>query len=343
MGSETHRGRGGRATITVIAAGTVLAIAGCGGATSPEFGPAAEPAESPPITMKPAGKVVSIGAGAEGLVFDETSDSVALGLREDYRLAFVDPAEMTIETQVPIPNPVRHLAVSPDGVVAVPAESANTVFEISAARGVVAEVPAGEHPHDAVFADGKLFTADEFSDTVSVISDGEEVESLPAPVQPGGIAATGNRFLALIAVSERVLQVYDARSNEVLGKVDAGTGPTHIETLGQDAFVADTEGDVIRRFRIGSEPVETAQVTAPGTPYGIAVDPRRKRLWVTLTATNRLNGYSVDGPEMKKFASYPTIRQPNSVTVDPGSGDVFIASRTEGQLERISPGGDGTR
>ncbi len=343
MGSETHRGWGGRATITGLAAATVLSLAGCGGTSSPDFGPAAEPAESPPVTAKPAGKVVSIGAGAEGLVFDETSDSVALGLREGYRLAFVDPAEMTIKSQVPIPNPVRHLGVSPEGVVAVPAESANSVFEISASGGVVAEVPAGEHPHDAAFADGKLFAADEFSDTVSVIRNGRVIESLPAPVQPGGIAAVGNRYLALIAVSERVLQVYDARTGDSLGVTDAGTGPTHIETFGQDAFVADTEGDVIRRFRIGNEPVETAQVAAPGTPYGIAVDPRRMRLWVTLTATNRLNGYSVAGAEMKKFASYPTIRQPNSVTVDPGNGDVFVASRTEGQLERISPGQDGTR
>ena len=341
MGSETHRGRGGRATITALAAGTVLTLAGCGGASSPGFGPAAEPAESPPVKVKPAGKVVDIGAGAEGLAFDETSGSIALGLREDYRLAFVDPGRMSIEFQVPIPNPVRHLAVSPEGVVAVPAESANSVFEVTATRGVVAEVPAGEHPHDAVYADGKLFAAGEFSDTVSVIRDGKVIESLPAPVQPGGIAAIGDRYLALIAVSERVLQVYDARSNEVLGVTDAGTGPTHIETLGDEAYVADTEGDVIRRFRIGSKPVQTAKVAAPGTPYGIAVDSRRKRVWVTLTATNRLIGYSVAGPEMKKFATYPTIRQPNSVTVDPGNGDVFIASRTEGQLERISPGGDG--
>lgn len=224
-----------------------------------------------------------------------------------------------------------------------PAESANSVFEISAAQGVIAEVPSGEHPHDAAYADGKLFAADEFSDTVSVIQGGKEVDSLPAPVQPGGIAAVRNRYLALIAVSERVLQVYDARSNEALGMTDAGTGPTHIEALGRDVYVADTEGDVIRRFRIDSSPEETGKTAAPGAPYGIAVDPRRKRIWVTLTATNRLNGYSVAGPEMKKIAGYPTIRQPNSVTVDPRTGNVFVASRTEGQLERISPDGNRAR
>lgn len=341
MVSEGQRGWGGRATTTVLTAGAVITIAGCGG-SSPELMPAAEPAESPPVKVRPAGKVVDIGEGAEGIVFDRTSGSIALGLREGYRLAFVDPRKLSITFQVPIPNPVRHLTVSRKGIVAVPAESANTVFQISEQRGIVSEVPAGEHPHDAAYADGKLFTADEFADTVSVIERGKVVDSLPAPVQPGGIAAAGENYLALIAVSERVLQVYDARSNEPLGVTDAGVGPTHIETIGRDAFVADTEGDVIRRFRIGSEPVETDTVPAPGVPYGIAVDPQRGRVWVTLTATNRLAGYSVDGPKMKRFATYPTIRQPNSVAVEPRTGDVFVASRTEGQLERISPdAGDG--
>lgn len=323
----------------MVTAGVVISLTGCG-SSEPEFGPAAEPAESPPTKVKPAGEVVNIGAGAEGLAFDPASGSIALGLRESYRLAFVDPGKLSITFQVPIPNPVRHLAVSPKGLVAVPAESANAVFEISARRGVVAKIAAGEHPHDAAYADGKLFAADEFSDTVSVIKDGKEIDSLTAPVQPGGIAEVQNRYLALIAVSERVLQVYDARSGEALGKIAAGTGPTHIEAMGGDAFVADTEGDVIRRYRIGDEPEETGTVPAPGTPYGIAVDPKRRRVWVTLTATNRLAGYSVGGPEMKRFATYPTVRQPNSVTVDPASGDVFVASRADGQLERISPDGD---
>ena len=337
MVSQTHRGRGGKAAATVVTAGAFLCLTGCG-ASTPEFGPAAEPAESPPARVEPAGGVVNIGAGAEGIAWDPASRSIALGLREPYRLAFVDPEKLFIEFQVPIPNPVRHLAVAPEGgLVAVPAESANTVFEISPKLGVVSETDTGEHPHDAAYADGKLFSADEFGDTVSVIEDGAVVDTLPAPVQPGGIAAVGDRYLALIAVSERVLQVYDARSNELLGKTSAGAGPTHIEALGSEVFVADTEGDLIRRYRIGEEPVEVETVSAPGTPYGIAVDRKRKRLWVTLTATNQVAGYSLSGPKMRRFVTFPTIRQPNTVTVEPRTGNVFVASRTEGQLQRISP------
>lgn len=334
MVAEAHRRLGLRAT-TVLSIGALIALAGCGGSTT--FDPAAEPAESPPIDTRPAGKVTAIGAGAEGMVFDSGSGSLAIGLREPYRLAFVDPEKLFITFQVPITNPARHLAVKPgESLVAVPAESANSVYEITPGRGVVDEVNTGEHPHDAAYADGKLFTADEFGDSVSVIENGEVVETLSAPVQPGGIAAVGNRYLALIAVSERVLTVYDAKTNERLGEIPAGSGPTHIESMDGDVFVADTEGDRLRRFRVAAEPEEVDSVPAAGTPYGIAIDPRRKRVWVTLTATNQLAGYRVDGPNMRRFVTYPTIRQPNSVTVDPGTGDVFVASRTEGQLERIS-------
>jgi len=315
----------------------LLLAAGCGD-EGPEFGPAAEPAESPPSMVAPAGKVVAIGPGAEGIVFDEGSGQLALGLREPYRLAFVDPERLFVTYQVPIPNPVRHLEVSPKGsLVAVPAESANTVYEIAPGRGIINEVAGGEHPHDAAYADGKMFVADEFSDTISVIRQGKVVDQVPAPVQPGGIAAVDNRYIAVIAVSERVLRVYDARTSEALGSIPAGVGPTHIETLGDDVFVADTEGDRLRRFRIGAQPEEVASVPAKGTPYGIAVDPKRQRIWVTLTGTNRLAGYSVRGMRINRFVTYPTVRQPNSVAVDPGTGDVFVASRTEGLLQRISP------
>ncbi|MGK2955747.1 MAG: YncE family protein [Solirubrobacterales bacterium] len=336
MGNGTNLSRRGRAAMVVVAAGTCAAFAGCGGGA--ELKPAAEPAVSPPASVEPVGKVVNIGPGAEGMAFDTGTDSLAIGLREPYRLALVDPQKLFITAQFPVPNPVRHLAVSPRGsIVAVPSEFADSVYEVSAKTGDVAKVAAGEHPHDVTFADGKIFAADEFSDSVTVIRGSSEVATLPAPAQPGGIAAVGNKYIALVTVAERVLQVYDARSYEELGQISAGVGPTHIETLGSDAFVVDTEGDVIRRFSIGSEPREVETVPAPGTPYGIAIDTKRKQLWVTLTATNRLARYSLSGPRMRRFGTYPTISQANSVTVDPASGDVFVSSRTTGQLQRISP------
>ena len=193
--------------------------------------------------------------GVEGMIFHPRSDSVAVAVRDPYRLAFVDPEKLFITRQYPIPNPARHLGLSPDGRrVVVPAESANEIFEIPNGPGRVTRVATGEHPHDAASADGKIFVADEFGDTVSVLDDGQVIETLPAPEQPGGIAATGDRFVAVVTVAERVMQVYDALTGEALGTTPAGVGPTHIEAIGEYAYVADTEGDMIRKFLIAPDP-----------------------------------------------------------------------------------------
>ncbi len=80
-----------------------------------------------------------------------------------------------------------------------------------------------------------------------------------------------------------------------------------------------------------------AVVTQPGAPYGIAVNRRRGLVYVTLTATNRLESFRVSGAGLVPDQTWPTVRQPNSVAVDEATGRVFIAGRGS-QLELIDPG-----
>jgi DNA-binding beta-propeller fold protein YncE len=313
---------------------------GCGGGSG--FRRAAEPADSPPLRAEPAGTVSKLGGKPEGLAFDRRAGLLAVALRAPSRLDFVDPGSLAVERRVPLPAPARHLAPAASGAaILVPAEAADALLEVTP-HGVLSDTAVGNHPHDAAAAAGSVFVADEHSDQVSVLRGDRDVATLDAPVQPGGIAAVRGRYIALVAVAERVLQVYDARTLDSLGSASAGTGPTHVVGFGENAYVADTEGGMIRVFRIGSEPRQVAAVAAPGAPYGIAVDPRRKRLWVTLTASNRLAGYAIGGQRPRRIATYPTVRQPNSVEVDPRSGDVFVAG-AEGRLERISPRSGGSR
>ena len=76
MGS---RGSWGNSTGAVLAAALlagVLLLPACGD-SSPEFGPAAEPAESPPVQVKTAGTAVNIGEGAEAkTIQDMNSESL---------------------------------------------------------------------------------------------------------------------------------------------------------------------------------------------------------------------------------------------------------------------------
>jgi DNA-binding beta-propeller fold protein YncE len=329
-------------------------LAGCGGGSSSTPAPgasakpteprrAAEPAESPALDEPPAGRVAGVGTEPEGLVWDAKAGLLAVGLREPAELAFVEPRSLAIAAQVPLPAPPRHLAYDPtSATVLVPAESAD---ELVAARpaGVVYTVEVGTHPHDAAALDGKVFVADEHSDQVSVVRGSRAPVTLPAPHQPGGIAAVGGRFIALVAVSARVLEVYDARTLKPLGSTPAGVGPSHLVAAGDAAYVADTQGERVLVFHIGAHPHLIATARAPGTPYGLAIDARRERLWVTLTATNELAEYSLAGPRPRRVATYATVRQPNSVAIEPRSGDVFVAGRAEGQLQRIEPGTGGSR
>ncbi|WP_222194964.1 YncE family protein [Modestobacter italicus] len=100
--------------------------------------------------------------------------------------------------------------------------------------------------------------------------------------------------------------------------------------------MADTRGDAVLTSsddplrQIGTSPLDD-------TPYGLAVDPTAQVLWVALTATNEVVGLSTAGPEPAEVARSPTVRQPDTVVVDPITGRVFVGSRATGELQLIDP------
>jgi DNA-binding beta-propeller fold protein YncE len=257
-------------------------------------------------------------------------------VREPAAVDFVDPTILRVVRRVPLPAPPRHLSYDQAaGTVLVPAESANELLAVRPS-GVVTATKVGTHPHDATAAGGNVFVADEHSDQVTVLRKGHVVRTLPTPHQPGGIAAVSDRWVALVAVSARVLQIYGVHSLKPLGSVPAGVGPSHIVSRAGYAYVADTQGDQILDYKIRAQPQLVAKVAVPGTPYGLAIDVVRGRLWVTSTATNRLSEFKLL-PKPKLLATYPTLRQPNSVAVDEKTGQVFVAGRDAARVERITP------
>jgi hypothetical protein len=73
------------------------------------------------------------------------------------------------------------------------------------------------------------------------------------------------------------------------------------------------------------------------TPYGIAIDGRRGLVYVTLTATNRLESFRISGDGLAPDRIWPTVRQPNDVAVDEATGRVFVAGTDDDQLQLIDP------
>jgi DNA-binding beta-propeller fold protein YncE len=335
-------GPGPRAAALALAAVAAL-LAGCGGGsatTAPKR--AAEPAESPPLHVAPRGPSVAVGREPEGIAWDAAAQLIAVGVRQPAQVVFVDPESLKVVRRVALPAPPRHLAYDDAaGTVLVPAESANELLVVRP-RGIVTATKVGTHPHDATSVGGNVFVADEHSDQMTVLRQGHVVKTLHTPHQPGGIAAVSNRWVALVAVSARVLQTYGVQSLKPLGSVPAGIGPSHIVSRAGYGYVADTQGDQILVYKIRSQPRLVAKVAVPGTPYGLAIDVVRGRLWVTSTATSRLSEFKLL-PKPKLIRTYPTLRQPNSVAVDERTGQVFVAGRDSGRIERITPPRKGKR
>jgi DNA-binding beta-propeller fold protein YncE len=323
------------ATIVALA----CALGGCGSATAvSDLPPAAEPARSPPLGRQPAGRVVPVGNRPEGVVADPVTGLVAVGLRDPDELVLVDGRSGRVRRRVPLPGAPRHLQLAgPGGPVLVPTEGGDALARITLPDGRIDSVPVGAFPHDAAEAGGRLFAADEHGDTVSVV-EGDAVRRIDVAAQPGGVAAVDRgRALAVVSVRERVLELYDTDTLERIARAPAGAGPTHVVAgEGGLAYVIDTAGDGLLVFDTRGELRILRRYPLLGAPYGVAVDLRNGRLWVTLTERNQVVELATSA-RPHELATYPSVRQPNTVAVDPGSRRVYVTGKVEGVLQLLDP------
>ncbi len=322
--------------LLTIALTCPLALSACGGGSGDGLAPAAEPSRSPVPTVRPAGRTIPLGHKPEGMVADARTRLLAVGLTNPDLLALVDMDSRRVVKRIPLPEAPRHLALAgPGGPVLVPAEKANPLVTVDLPGGRVRRTKVGRIPHDAAAAAGRIFVGNEGGDTLSVLRGRRELSRLPAPVQPGGVAASSDgRLVAVVGVSERALELYDTRTLRSRGKIDVGAGPTHIAARGRRFFVVDTRGGALLEVDTEFGDLRIHRRTnLPGGPYGLTYDPPRKRFWVTLTETNQV----VELTDRRRLRVFPTVRQPNTVAVDPRSGRVFVASRAAGTLQSFLP------
>ena len=111
---------------------------------------------------------------------------------------------------------------------------------------------------------------------------------------------------------------------------EIGRATSTDEYPGLVAF-ADTAGGAVLIERIDPEMSPVARIDAAGKPYGLAYDCQRHRLYVTLTASNSLRLVDVsNATKPRVLGDVPTVRQPNSVAVDPRSGNVSVTGSDSG-------------
>jgi len=297
----------------------------------------AEPATAPTLSSAPAGTIVAVGHGPEGIAVDPLRHVVAVGLRSPAAIAVIDHSGAAVRV-IPLPGAPRHLRFrEAGGPLLVPAEDADHLLLIDVTSGVVLRsVAVGRHPHDAVARDGTVFVSNEQADSVSVVAADGSVTTVAGPQQPGGVAVT-DTSVGILGVRSHTLAVLNPTSLRPVATVAAGVAPTHVVGDSSRFFVADTGGDMIRVFTTAPSVREVATYPAAGRPYGLSLDPVRHHLWVTLTARNSLAEYDITADQPRLIATYPSVRQPNTVAVDSTSGEVFVAGASDGVVQILNP------
>jgi YD repeat-containing protein len=297
--------------------------------------PAAEPATAEVPAVPPAGKVVPIGNAPEGIVIGKSGIG-AVAVRNPDGVELIDAATGAVRQTVPTVGAARHLSLAgPDGPVLVPLEGSNELCELTLADGRVTSTAAGvgRQPHDAAqTAGGTIVVTNELGGGVVFVRGGAVVASLPAgPVQPGGVAAVGN-YAAVADVQGNGVWVYDGSTRQKMAHGPVGLKLTHAVAMSEDlAAFADTDGGAVFVERIDPQLAQVAKIDAPGKPYGLAYDAAHRRLYVTLTASNLMRLIDIsDATRPRILGDVPTVQQPNSVAVDPRSGNVLVTGSVPG-------------
>lgn len=307
----------------------------CSSSAAKKLG-AAEPATAPATSAAPAGTAVPVGEGPEGIVFDPTTNLVAVAVRNPDRLLLLDPDTLAVRRTVSLPGSVRHLQLArAGGPVLVPAESANQLVEVSLPGGTTRATDVLKQPHDATAGgNGDVVVGNEFGKSISIVHNGTVLATVRGLKQPGGVIGYGND-VAVVDVGAFTLSTYDLTTDRRIAIVGAGKGPTHgVLVSGNRVIVSDTRGDAMLVYRL--DPLkQIGRLALPGTPYGLAVDASTATVWVTLTARNQLVGLDVSGAVPRVIARYATVQQPNTVAVAPGSHRIWVTGTDGGVVQSI--------
>jgi DNA-binding beta-propeller fold protein YncE len=260
-----------------------------------------------------------------------------VAVRKPDRLLLLSPDTLVVRRTVPLPGSVRHLQLAGvGGPVLVPVESANELVEVSLPDGRTRTTRVHRQPHDAsAAAGGDIVVGNEFAKSISIVRAGRVRKTITGLQQPGGVIGNGSVAL-VVDVGAFTVSSFDLTTFKRTAVADAGAGPTHGELIGANRLaVVDTRGGALLLF--STDPLRAVgRLPLPGAPYGMAMDRSTGTLWVTLTARNQVVGIDVRGDRPRMIATYPTVQQPYTVAVSPGSDVLWITGKAGGVVQRIS-------
>jgi DNA-binding beta-propeller fold protein YncE len=293
---------------------------------------AAVAAVSPEAVVTPAGTVTAQDAVA-AMAYEPASATLAVATGKIVRLFHLGDTLEEVR-DVDVPGPVEALSVDGGTVLAT---GRNQFVRITVPSGATDDTTTFRGtPVSATTYEGRTLVAVRDERAVAVVK-GDRIQRMITGdmMSADQVLATDKGAVVLDRLRNAVFQL-DVPGGSVDQGLRAGQGATNAVT---DRFgrvlVTDTRGGALLAFSL--DPLLLRQnYPVPGAPYGIAYDPKRDLVWVTLTETNEVVGYEVAGEQPKERYRFPTVSQPNTVAVDPSTGRVVVASGTGKGVQVIS-------
>ncbi|WP_231641558.1 YncE family protein [Saccharomonospora sp. NB11] len=341
MTTRTHSSTLGAVALTAALVASLSACTGDEEVTDElqvvENPTAATAQPAPETTTEPAGSVIPVDGDVTALT--TVGDVLAVAVADPARVLLFEQdaldggdAEPTV---VELPGPVEDLTAAGDTLLA-PVPSQDTLARITV-DGEVTSTPVAGQPTGAAVHDGATVLSLRERKAVAVL-DGDRLD----PVIAGGLNSADDvvvvegRPVVLDRLRSAVFEV-DVAEGDIGAGLRAGQGATHVvaDDYGR-VFVSDTRSGGILAFSV--DPLLLRQLyPVPGGVYALAYDSERDVLWATLTATNEVVGFDVRGGELQERYRYPTVRQPDSVTVDSRTSRVVVGSASGEGVQVIAP------
>lgn len=314
-------------------------LTGCSGDSEPGPGDVptrepATPAVSPPVTTAPAGQVYPAPAPLTALVSDPGSGNLAALDSDGTTLTLFAPAtEPPTTHQVRLPAPAAAIAAGTPGEILAATDGA--IVRVDAATRAVTRIPVdGDLRSVRSRPDGTLIAGTADGRVLLLDRTGEVRQTVSGLVSADAIALTGDTLAVLDRHQTLLTEI--APADERLGlALRAGFGAVNLVEATYDRVVV-TDPDSGQLLVFTTDPLVLRQRYPVGSsPYALAYDRRSDTVWATCTQSNEIVGYDLSTGTPREVGRYPTVGQPNAVTVDDATGDLYIVSATEPGLQRI--------
>lgn len=334
-------------TAAVLATAALVLAAGCStesdsGAADSEDGDSVsvEPASAPvsPATASaPAGVVTTIPA-LNFTTFDASTHRVlALDADSTELWAFDADNPTSPPKATELESPAAGIFPGAAGTVLLPIDGGVLSFDI-AGENVTKYSVDGDAKSAAPLPDGGIAVGDS-TGVIHVLDDqGSQTDTVTGLSSVDAIAVTDDGISALDRHQTSLTEV-DVTGGSLGIALRAGEGAARLavapygrvlvtDAVGKELLVFTSDDLIMRqRFPVGTE------------PWAIAYDEKSDIVWVTLPAVNEVVGYTMNTGIPVEAARYPTVRQPDSVTVDSRTGTLFVGSAVGDGLQRIEPQG----